>query len=108
MIVCIALVIHGVLSWQSFFDHGHAGYFPPLSHSNTTQILSDLMLALALVNVWVFVDLPRRGKAMYWFALHLVATAMLGSFAPLIYLLVRDFQGLSSAQSAQSKSSYSS
>ena len=57
--------------------------------SNTTQIFSDLVIALTLVNVWVYLDLRRRGQSLYWFALHLVGTAAAGSNAPLLYLLLR-------------------
>ena len=71
-------------------DHGYAGYFPPFAQSNTTQIFSDLVIALTLVNCWVFVGVERRGLPRYWFGVHVVGTALLGSFASLTYLLVRD------------------
>lgn len=90
LIICAAILIHGWLSFMAFMDHGYAGYFPPFPDTNTTQIFSDLVLALSLVNIWVYFDLKRHGKPISWFFTHLVATAMVGSFAPLVYLLIRD------------------
>ncbi|MGC6416633.1 MAG: hypothetical protein ACON3Z_05935 [Bradymonadia bacterium] len=88
-VICIALIAHGGLSVIAFRDHGYAGYFPPFADTNTTQIFSDLVLALVLVNVWVYFDLKRRNQSVFWFFLHLLGTALAGSFAPLIYCLIR-------------------
>jgi hypothetical protein len=85
----IALVAHGYLTLIAWGDHGYSGFFPPFAMSNTTQIFSDLVIALTLVNVWVYLDLRRRGQSLYWFVLHLVGTAAAGSNAPLLYLLIR-------------------
>ena len=89
LVILAALAVHGVLTIISFRDHGYPGFFPPFIDSNTTQIFSDLVLALFLVNIWVFFDLKSRSKPLYWFFLHLLATAIFGSFAPLVYLLTR-------------------
>ena len=88
-IICAALLVHGGFTVVAFVEHGYSGYFPPFSDTNTTQIFSDLVLALTLVNVWVYFDLKRRKKPGYWFLVHLLGTALSGSFAPLVYLLVR-------------------
>ena len=89
-LIVLALLGHTVLTVQSFVDHGYAGYFPPFTDANTTQIFSDLVIALSLVNVWVFYDLRQRGVGMGWGVLHLVGSALLGSYAPMVYLLVRE------------------
>ena len=65
-LIVLALMGHTVLTVQSFIDHGYAGYFPPFSDANTTQIFSDLVIALSLVNVWVFYDLRQRGLGLGW------------------------------------------
>lgn len=88
-VICAALLIHGGFTVVAFLDHGYSGAFPPFADTNTMQIFSDLVLALALVNVWVYFDLKRRNKPGYWFLVHLLATALSGSFAPLAYLLIR-------------------
>lgn len=51
-----------------------------------TQIALDLVLALALVSVWIWKDAREHGRsAVPW----IVATACLGSIGPLAYLLYR-------------------
>lgn len=89
LVIGIALLIHGAFTVVAFLEHGYAGAFPPFSETNTTQIFSDLVVALALVNVWVYRDLKRRNLPSVWFFVHLLATALVGSFAPLTYLLIR-------------------
>jgi len=90
LLLCAALAIHGWFSFISWGEYGYAGFFPPFAQANTTQIFSDLVIALSLVNLWVFLDVRRRGKPLHWFGLHLAGTAMFGSFAPMLYLLFRD------------------
>ena len=87
--VCIALITHYLFTIAAYSEHGFAGFFPPFEQSNTTQIFSDLVIGLSLVNIWVFYDLRRRGKSILWFVLHLVGTALAGSFVPLVYFLLR-------------------
>ena len=89
MVIGVALVIHGFFTFSMLREHGYLGAFPPFATSNTTQIFSDLVIALALVNLWVFFDLRRQGRPGYWFAVHLLGTAAAGSFAPLGYLFIR-------------------
>ena len=88
-VLLLALLVHSVLTFKAFQDHGYAGFFPPFGQANTTQIFSDLVVALSLANVWVFMDLRRRNKSLAWFGLHLVSTVLTGSFALMVYLLVR-------------------
>ena len=89
LVICAALLVHGGFTVVALWDHGYSGAFPPFAETNTTQIFSDLVVALALVNAWVYFDLKRRNKPGYWFLVHLLATALSGSFAPLVYLLIR-------------------
>ena len=89
IMICIALLVHGGFTVVSFLDHGYSGFFPPFIATNTTQIFSDLVIALCLVNLWIYFDLKRRNQPDYWFWIHLIGTAMFGSFAPMTYLLIR-------------------
>lgn len=91
--ICVALLAHGGLTIIAFVDHGYAVFFPPFTETNSTQICSNLVLGLSLVNVWVYFDLKRRNKPVYWFTLHLFGTALAGTFAPLAYLLMRGDDG---------------
>ena len=83
------LAVHAILTGIAFIDHGYLGFFPPFKDSNTTQIFSDLTLALSLVTLWIYVDLQHLGKSRVWFLSVLVGTVLLGSIAPLVYLLLR-------------------
>ena len=85
-----AVLVHGGLTFIAFEKHGYGGFFPPFDSSNTTQIFSDLFIALCLVNVWVFVDLKRHRKPLSLFVIHALLTIGFGSFAPLSYLLFRN------------------
>ena len=84
-----ALAVHGWFTVQMFWSHGYWGAFPPFDASNTTQIFSDLFVAVALINLWVYFDVRRRGLPLFVFFVHVAGTVATGSFAPLLYLLFR-------------------
>jgi hypothetical protein len=89
-LIIIALLIHSFVTVTAFAEHGFLGFFPPFLQTNTTQIFSDLVLSLTLVNVWIYFDLKHLNKPALWFLPVLIGTALLGSFVPLGYLLLRD------------------
>jgi hypothetical protein len=89
-LILLAVVFHSVPTIGSWTEHGYLAVFPPFSESCTTQIFSDLFVALTLINIWVYSDLKRLGKPIGWFALHVLGTILSGSYAPLTYLLVRE------------------
>ena len=84
-----ALLIHGYVSYVAWAEFGYAGAFPPFSQSNTTQIFSDLIIALVGVNIAVFYDMRARSVPVVWFAVHVLGTAISGSFAPILYVVFR-------------------
>ena len=88
-LMLIALVTHGYFTLVAFREEGWLFAFPPFAQSSTTQIFSDLLIAISFVSVWVFWDLKRRGKALWVFGVYLTGVALSGSFAPLIYFLFR-------------------
>lgn len=70
---------------------GHVGYVgifeAGVASPGSIQILVDLVIALALVCVWMFDDARRRGVTPWpWIA----ATLFVGSLAPLVYLIRRE------------------
>ena len=85
----IVLFVHSAFSYVAYIDHGYLGFFPPFVQSNTTQVFSDLVIALTLVNIWIYFDLRARSKPVLWMVLVLIGTLAMGSIAPLIYLLLR-------------------
>jgi len=53
------------------------------------QILADLAIALGLVCTWLIRDAHQRGKRAWPWVL---ATPVVGSLAPLLYLLLRELR----------------
>jgi hypothetical protein len=89
-LLLIVFAVHLVITAVVCGEHGVLSVFPPFSESYTTQIFSDLVIALTLVNIWIYFDLKKMGKPIYYSLAVLIGTALSGSFAPLSYLLVRD------------------
>ncbi len=57
-----------------------------LSHPAGQQVFIDLLIALGLVMVWMWQDARKTGRNVWpW----IVATLLIGSFAPLAYLVTR-------------------
>ena len=90
LLIVIAFAVHFAITFIAFSEHGYFSFFPPFLESNTTQIFSDLVLSLSLVNIWIYFDLRNIEKPIHYFLAVLIGTALFGSFAPLSYLLVRD------------------
>ena len=88
--LCLLLVLcaHSSLTFYSWVEFGYTGFFPPFQDSNTTQIFSDLLIALSLVNGWIYMDLQSRKLAKWWIVPVLLGTILAGSFAPLLYFLI--------------------
>jgi hypothetical protein len=83
----ITLLAFGALTAVALAHHGYFGIFA--LHFKTwagMQVLTDLVIALALVMVWMWHDARATGRNVWpW----IVATLALGSFGPLLYLLTR-------------------
>jgi hypothetical protein len=86
-ILAAVLAAFTALSAVALWQHGYWGIIAP--HFETwgaLQVLVDLVIALALVMVWMWRDARAIGRNPWpWIALTLVA----GSFGPLGYLLTR-------------------
>jgi len=83
------LFIHTFFSIKSYGDFGFLGFFPPFKDSNTTQIFSDLVISLSLVNLWIFLDLKKLGKPLIWILPICLGTLISGSYAVICYFLFR-------------------
>jgi len=86
-LVAITLVLFGALTAAALWQHGYWGIFEPHFQSfGGAQVFADLVIALALVMVWMWHDARATGRNVWpWIA----ATLTLGSFGPLLYLLTR-------------------
>ena len=86
-LIVVTLVLFGALSAAALWHHGYFGIFA--LHFQTfggMQVLTDLVIALTLVLVWMWRDAKATGRNIWpW----IIATLALGSFGPLVYLLTR-------------------
>ena len=84
------LVFHTVISVRALMDFGFFDLFRfAYKDWASAQLFSDLTMCLVLLSSWMIVDSRRTGRTVWpW----LLATMLLGSFAPLTYLLVGELR----------------
>ena len=58
-------------------------------HRSAIQVFADVAIACALILIWLVRDARRRGVSPWPYV---VLTLTLGSFGPLIYLLLRELR----------------
>lgn len=87
ILLTITLILFGILTAAALWQHGYWGIIAPHFQSfGGGQVLTDLVIALTLVMVWIWQDAKATGrKAWPW----IIITLALGSFGPLVYLLTR-------------------
>lgn len=85
ILLVIVLLVFGVYSTYALVQVGYVGIWTSHLHVAGIQVLSDLVIALGLVCVWMVIDARERGTNAWPFV---AATLLLGSFGPLLYLLV--------------------
>lgn len=87
ILILIVLALFGALTAVALSQHGYWGIIEPQFRTfGAGQVFADLVIALTLVMMWVWRDARSRGRNPWpW----LVATVVLGSFGPLVYLLTR-------------------
>lgn len=80
----VLLVPFLLLTLYALNDVGYVGIFDYQRHSSAGwQVLTDLVIALLLVMVWMVEDARRLGRNPWpW----IVGTLLTGSIAPLLYL----------------------
>jgi hypothetical protein len=86
-LLVIVLILFGALSAVALWQHGFWGIVAPHFQSfGAGQVFADLVIALTLVMVWMWHDAQATGRnAWPW----ILATLLVGSFSPLVYLLTR-------------------
>ncbi len=91
ILLVITLVLFGALTAAALWQHGYWGIIAPHFQSfGGGQVLTDLVIALTLVMVWMWWDAKATGRTVWpW----IVVTLVLGSFGPLMYLLTRKSPG---------------
>ena len=86
-LIVLTLVFFGILTAAALWQHGYWGIVAPHFQSlGAAQVFVDLVIALVLVMTWMWRDARAAGRNPWpW----IVATLLLGSFGPLVYLLTR-------------------
>ncbi len=87
ILLVITLGLFGALSAVALWQVGYWGLVAPHFKSfGASQVLADLVIALTLAMVWMWHDAKANGRKVWpW----IIATLVLGSFGPLVYLLTR-------------------
>jgi hypothetical protein len=87
MIIVAVLIPFSVLTGLALYHHGYWGIVKPHFEAfGPAQVLFDLVIALAIVLVWMWHDAKARGR-MFW--PWLLMTLAAGCFGPLLYLLTQ-------------------
>ena len=87
ILISITLILFGALTAAALWYHGYWGIIATHFQSfGAAQEFVDLVIALVLVMIWMWRDAKATDRNPWpW----MVATLVLGSFGPLIYLLTR-------------------
>ena len=87
ILISITLILFGALTAVALWYHGYWGIIAPQFQSfGAAQVFVDLVIALVLIMIWMWQDAQATGRNPWpW----MVATLVLGSFGPLVYLLTR-------------------
>ena len=86
-IVGAVTVAFAVLSALALREAGYWGLFTgQLSSWAGMQVLADVVLACSVAAVWMWRDARKNGRNVWPY---LALTLVLGSFGPLLYLLLR-------------------
>ncbi|HEX4870915.1 MAG TPA: DUF2834 domain-containing protein [Nevskiaceae bacterium] len=86
VLLLLILLPFAALTAVALRDHGYIGIFTShFTSSAGLQVLTDLIIACTLAIVWMIGDARRSGRNPWPYVL---LTLTLGSFGPLLYLLV--------------------
>lgn len=88
LILVLILLGHTIVSGLVFQHVSILSVFPPFEESHTYQIFSDLLVSISLVMFFIYRELRRRKKSLTTFYVCCAGVIVMGSFSPLIYLLL--------------------
>jgi len=91
LVVLVAVIAaFGVLTTLALMDVGYFGILQPHFRSwGGAQVFTDLAILCILACIWMVNDPGRRGLPVWPF---LAITLVMGSFGPLLYLVVRQLR----------------
>jgi hypothetical protein len=86
--LAVVLADFSALTAYAIYQVGYVGFFEALfANIAGITVFADLVIALSLAMVWMWRDARERGVSP---APYVVATLLLGSVGPLIYLIRRE------------------
>lgn len=83
----LILTIHTVVSFITLKDASILSVFPPFRDQFVYQIFSDLVSAFGMIFLLCFLQLRKKNRPYTGLVITMVCTAVVGSFAPILYLL---------------------
>lgn len=87
VLLFLVFAAFGAFSTYVLYDVGYVGIFrDAFESSGSIQVLCDLTISLGLVCIWMVGDARKHGRKAWPFVL---TTLFLGSFGPLLYLMLR-------------------
>jgi len=86
--LALMLVLHTIASFIALKDSSVLAVFPPFRERFVYQVFSDLVTATGIVFLLCVTQLKRKGRSLRGAWLMLFGAALVGSFSPLVYLLV--------------------
>jgi hypothetical protein len=91
ILLLLVFLAFGAYSAYVVYDVGYVGILHShLTNAGGIQVLCDLTISLSLVCIWIVADARKQSRNPWPY---LVATLFLGSFGPLLYLLLRPGEG---------------
>lgn len=100
LLLWVLFVDFFIFSTWVMWDIGYLGIWQAgMVSSGSWQILMDLAIACVLISSWIKGDAEQRGINPWpW----IVATLFAGTLAPLMYLIVREYQRAPALKPSQS------
>ena len=87
--LALVFVAFSVLTDVAVYQHGYIGVFQAaLQDTASMQVFVDLCISVSLFGGWMILDARSRGATVWPYV---VAIPAVGSFAPLAYLMVREW-----------------
>ena len=96
LVLVLVILAFGALSTLALMDVGYFGILAPHFQSwGGAQVFTDLVILAVLACVWMIGDARARGLSAWPF---IAITLFLGSFGPLLYLVVREMRATAPRQ----------
>ena len=86
-IIITLLICHLMITLYVCYHEGWLCPFPPFSSLTTYQVFSDLIIAISLLDIFILFEMENKNIPKIRFIYLAIGTVLLGSFAPMLFLL---------------------